>query len=356
MKRVFVTCDIGSEALDKLRRRGCHVETHQGQGPPSQEELRRAMDSGAEVLISTVIDPVTASVLEAGRGTLKAVTQYGVGYDNIDVEAASRLGIAVTNTPDVLTDATAEFAFFMLGDLARKLYNSERLVRENRWTRWHSTQPFLGVEVTGKTVGIIGLGRIGKAFACKWLGWGVDILAHTRTPDEDFARSFNKCLEITAHQELCPRQAHFRFASQEEVLSQSDFLSLHVPLTDETRGLIDAPVLKAMKSSALLVNTTRGPVVDEEAIVEALKNHVIAGAALDVYHQEPLPADSPLRDPALEDRLRLYHHFGSGTRETRLSAERDVGMAGRAVYCALRILEGDPPTSIPYLVNPSAFE
>ncbi|HSR68004.1 MAG TPA: D-glycerate dehydrogenase [Acidobacteriota bacterium] len=356
MPRVFVTCDIGQESLQKLRRNGCQVEVHEGDGPPSVSELERAAGSGAEALISTVVDPVAESVLEAGKGTLKVVAQYGVGYDNIDVEAASRLGIPVTNTPDVLTDATAEFAFFMLGDLARKLYNSERLVRENRWTRWHSTQPFLGVEVTGKTVGIIGLGRIGKAFARKWLGWGVDILAHTRTPDEDFGQAMSEAMQNLFQSGLSPRRGSFQHAAEEVVLSQSDFLSLHVPLTPETRGLIDSAALRSMQSSALLVNTTRGPVIDEEDLVEALKEGQIAGAALDVYHQEPLPQDSPLRDPLLEDRLRLYHHFGSGTRETRLSPDPEVGMAGRAVYCALRILAGDDPASIPYLVNRAAFE
>ncbi len=167
--RIFVSCDIG-EALERLVDRGYSLEVYPHPEPPSPDRILEAVRSGIVALITTIRDPIEARIFEAGQGTLRVVSQYGVGYDNIDLKAASRCRIPVTNTPDVLTDATAEFALFMLGDLARKLYLSERLVREKRWTVWHPSLPFLGHEVAGKTVGIIGLGRIGKAFALKCAG------------------------------------------------------------------------------------------------------------------------------------------------------------------------------------------
>ncbi len=305
-------------------------------------------------MITTVRDPIDADVLEAGKNTLLVVGQDAVGVDNIDLEAASRLGIPVTHTPDVLTDATAEFALFMMGNVARRLYSSERLVREGRWTLWHPSRPFLGDEVSDKTVGIIGLGRIGKSFAAKCSALEMDILAFTRTPDEDFGHALQASLDQRFESGLSHRRSSFRFASFRECLIGSDFLSLHVPLLPETRSLIDSKALSLMKESAYLINTSRGPVVDEDALYDALKAEEIAGAALDVYSREPLPASSPLLDSELDGRLRLFHHLGSGTYETRLSPDPNIGMAGRCVQGVLDVLEGrhdGDPLKMPFVVN-----
>ncbi len=356
-RRIFVTCDIG-EALQQLADRGYWLQVHPQPEPPSHDRILEAVRSGIAALVTTIRDPIDSRIFEAGRGSLKVVSQYGVGYDNIDVKAASRCRIPVTNTPDVLTDATAEFALFMLGDLARKLYLSERLVREKRWTVWHPTLPFLGCEMAGKTVGVIGLGRIGKAFALKCSGLGVDILAHTRTPDRPFGESLQKLMDARQKLQSNRRRNRFRFVSLPECLQQSDFVSLHVPLNAETRHLIDSQALAGMKPEAFLINTSRGPVVDESALHQALEQGVIAGAALDVFETEPLPDDSPLRDPDLEDRLRLYHHLGSGTVETRLSPDPNIGMAGRCVQAALDVLEASDQarlSQMPLVINREVF-
>ncbi|MGI9174524.1 MAG: 2-hydroxyacid dehydrogenase [Rhodothermales bacterium] len=356
--RVFATCNIGDQALQKLRDQGYEVEVFGEVEAPPKALILEKVRSGIDALITTLRDPIDADVLEAGEGTLKVVAQDAVGVDNIDQEVAGRLGIPVTNTADVLTEATAEFAFFMMGSVARKLWPSERLVRENQWTGWHPSHPFLGDELAGKTVAVIGTGRIGKAFARRCLGAGVDILLHNRTPDEAFADALQAALDVQHEHGLTSRRHTARYVSLEDALREADFVSLHVPLTDQTQGLIDAAALEQMKETAYLINTARGPVVDETALVQALKEKKIAGAALDVFLAEPLPADSPLRDDALADRVRLFHHFGSGTKETRLAPDPDVGMAGRCVQGVLDVLEdryGGDPSQMPFVVNKEAF-
>ena len=356
--RVFATCDIGDEALQRLRDQSYQVDVFDRVEAPPKALILEKVRSGIDALITTLRDPIDADVLEAGKGTLKVVAQDAVGYDNVDVGVASRLGIPVTNTADVLTEATAEFAFFMMGGVARKLWPSEKLVRENRWTSWHPSHPFLGDELAGKTVAVVGTGRIGKAFARRCLGAGVDILLHNRTPDEAFAHALQAALDVQHEHGLTPRRHTARYVSLEKALREADFVSLHVPLTDQTKGFIDAAALGQMKKTAYLINTARGSVVDEAALVRALKEENIAGVALDVFETEPLPADSPLRDDALADRVRLFHHFGSGTKETRLSPDPDVGMAGRCVQGVLDVLEGrydGDPARMPFVVNKEAF-
>ena len=356
--RVFATCNIGDEALQKLRDRGYEVEVYPEKEAPPKALIVEKVRSGIDALVTTLRDPIGADVLEAGEGTLKVVAQDAVGFDNIDSEAASRLGIAVTNTPDVLTEATAEFAFFMMGAVMRKLWPSEGLVREGGWTGWHPSLPFLGDEVAGKTVAVIGTGRIGRAFARRCLGAGVDVRLHSRTSDEAFAHALQEALDVQHRHGLTGQRHTARYVPFEEALEAADVVSLHVPLSDATRHLINAAALRRMKRTAFLVNTARGAVVDEEALVQALKEDEIAGAALDVFAEEPLPAHSPLLDADLEGRVRLFHHFGSGTRETRLSPDPDVGMAGRCVQGVIDVLEGDhggDPARIPFVVNADAL-
>ena len=240
----------------------------------------------------------------------------------------------------------------------RKLWPSEKLVREGGWTGWHPSQPFLGDELAGKTVAVIGTGRIGRAFARRCLGAGVDLLLHSRTSDGAFAEALREALDVQHRHGLTPSRHTARYVAFDEALGEADVVSLHVPLSEATRHLIDAAALRRMKRTAYLVNTARGPVVDEDALVRALKENEIAGAALDVFAEEPLPDGSPLRDADLADRVRLFHHFGSGTRETRLSPDPDVGMAGRCVQGVIDVLEGrygGDPARMPFVVNKGAF-
>lgn len=355
--RVFASCDIGPEALRKLEERGCQVEVHAGLEPPSASVLVQKFASGIDGLISSTRDPLTAGVLEvAARHGLRVIAQYGVGIDNVDREAANRLRIPFTNTADVVTHATAEFALFMLGCLSRRMYPSERLVREGRWNHWHPFLPFLGDEVTGKTVSVIGAGRIGKAFALKCAGLEMDLICVCRRGDDPkFRSAVQELMDFKHRTGLVRRRPTIRYAPLEEALAGGDFVSLHVPLAQQTRHLIGEGALRRMKPTAFLINASRGAVVDEAALCLALKERWIAGAALDVFEREPLPPDSPLLDPELEDRLRLFHHIGSGTRETRLSIDPERGMAGRCAEGLLQILEGKHPSQVPYVVNKEAF-
>lgn len=356
--RIFATCNIGEAALNRLREKGYELEVYDQIEPPPKELILQKVRDGIDGLITTLRDSIDEEVFAAGGETLKVVAQDAVGFDNIDREAANRHGIPFTHTPDVLTDATAEFAFFILASLARKLPASEALVREMRWRTWHPFEPFLGDEVTGKTIAVLGTGRIGRAFILKCSGFQMRILAVDEYPDSEFAEKLQKLLEESNRLGLSDSHATFRYVCLEEALGQADFVSLHVPLTEETHHLIDEQALKTMKETAYLVNTSRGPVLDEEALYKALRENWIAGAALDVFEEEPLPEDSPLRDPALEDRLRLFPHFASAARTTRLSPDPQIGMAGRCVQGVIDVLEknyGGDPSRMPYVVNKEAF-
>ena len=364
--RVFVTCDIGEAALDVLRTRGYEVEVYPSPEPPPKQLIVDKVRSGIDGLITTLRDKIDAEVFEAGKGRLKVVAQMAVGFDNINREDANRYQVPITHTADVLTDATAEFAFFMLGAVARKLWPSERLVRENRWGSWHPFLPFLGDEVTGKTIAVIGTGRIGQAMIRKCIGFEMNILCYDPGYHDDrFVKSVQEWMDVGLRSGLRKRETSIRYVPLEEALLQADFVSLHVPLLRPgeserpTFHLVNENSLRTMKRSAFLINTSRGPVVDEAALAKALRERWIAGAALDVFEKEPLPADSPLRDPQIEDRCRLFHHFASGAQATRLSADPNIGMAGRTVQGLIDVLEGNyeaDPTRMPYVVNKEAFK
>jgi glyoxylate reductase len=356
--RVFSTCNIGREALARLTNRGYELEVFDEVEPPGKQLILEKVRDGIDGLITTLRDPIDGEVLEAGAGSLKVVAQDAVGFDNIDREAANRCGIPVTNTADVLTDATAEFALFMLGSISRKLYPSEVMVRDGLWKTWHPSFPILGVEVTGKTVGVIGTGRIGKAFMAKCLGLEVDLICSDPFPDLALVKDFQKLLDLRFELGLSKKGNSIRYEPLEQLLKAADYISLHVPLNDQTHHLINEKALRRMKKSAFLINSSRGPVVDEAALYTAVKEGWIAGAALDVFEIEPLPAESPLRDPEIVDRLRLFHHFASGTNETRLSPDPEIGMAGRCVQGLIDVLEnnyGGDPTRMPYVINKEAF-
>jgi glyoxylate reductase len=369
-RRVFATADIGGDALDRLRQMGCEVEVYpEVEAPPKSVVLKR-VSAGIDALITTLRDVIDEEVFAAGAGTLRVVAQDAVGFNNIDRAAANRYRIPFTNTADVLTEATAEFAFFMIGGVARKLYPSRRLVEENRWGTWHPYEPFLGDEVTGKTVTVIGIGRIGKALIKKCIGFDMDVLCYDATfpggrGNEAYTEAVTSVMKTRRDAGLCERRQRIEHVSFDEALQRADFVSLHVPLlmpgesAAPTYHLMSTPQFKLMKPTAYLINTSRGPIVDEQALFQALMNNEIAGAALDVFETEPLPHDSVLRDERLYLRLDKYHHFASGARATRLSSDPNVGMAGRCVQGVIDVLEGrygGDPGRMPYVVNKEGFQ
>jgi glyoxylate reductase len=359
--RVFATCDIGP-ALDLLRSRGYEVEVYPGPEAPPRAVLLEKIHSGIDGLISTLRDKIDAEVFDAGKGTLKGVAQIAVGVDNIDRADANRCKIPFTNTADVLTDATAEFAFAILMAVSRKLWSSEHLVRDNQWHFWHPFLPFLGDEVTGKTIAVVGTGRIGQAMISKCSGFEMNVLCYdAEYRNEKFVASMQKVMDLKHELGIARRKSWIQYAELDQCLREADYVSLHVPLLREgeakvpTWHLINERTLQQMKKSAYLVNTSRGPVVDEHALAKALRERWIAGAAIDVFEREPLPADSPLRDPSIEERCRIFHHFASGATATRLSPDPNVGMAGRCVQGLIDMLEGGDHSKMPYVVNKEAF-
>lgn len=262
--------------------------------PPTPDEQRRCF-AQADAVICTLTDRIDADLLsEAPR--LKIVANYAVGYNNIDVAAARARGIVVTNTPDVLTDATADLTWALLLTVARRVVEGDSWLRTGGWPGWAPTQ-LLGTDITEKTLGIIGMGRIGQAVAQRAQGFRMPVLYASRRP----------CPSPPGGPGWTQRSLH-------DVLKNSDFVSLHVPLTEATRHLIGSPELAMMKSTAILINTSRGSVIDEAALVSALQAGRIAGAGLDVYEQEPLV---PAELTALPNVV-LLPHLGSATLDTRV--------------------------------------
>lgn len=249
----------------------------------------------ADIASVTLGDRIDAETIHAAT-RLKVLANYAVGYNNIDLAAAQQRGLIVTNTPDVLTDATADLTWALILATARRVVEGDALVRSGRWTGWSPTQ-LLGVEISGKTLGIVGMGRIGQAVAHRAVGFRMAVRYHTRQP---LATS------------TLPREWEHR--SLRELLEESDVVTIHLPLTSATHHLIGTRELSWMRSTALIINTARGPIVDEGALVEALKTGIIAGAGLDVYEQEPtLP-------PALAQskQVVLLPHLGSATLHARV--------------------------------------
>jgi glyoxylate reductase len=287
---------------------GCDVDLYDGPSAITQDELKRRL-ADKQGLVCLLTDPVTAEVFAAAPA-LEVVANIAVGFDNIDVSAARARGIAVTNTPDVLTNATAELTWALILAVARRVAEGDRLVRRGGWKGW-ALDFMLGTELRGKQLGIIGSGRIGRAVAAKAPAFGMRAVFAARsssTPDLP---------------EL----------SLDELLVSSDVVSIHTPMSPATRHLIDRRALARMKRSAFLVNTARGPIVDEEGLAWALKERLIAGAALDVYEREP----EVVTDLLAQENVVLAPHLGSATRETR------TAMAELAVRNVLAVLEGQPP-------------
>ncbi|MGH9694416.1 MAG: 2-hydroxyacid dehydrogenase [Bryobacteraceae bacterium] len=363
--RVFATSRIGDPAENRLRERGYDIEVFQGPEAPPKKLIIEKLKSGIHGLITTLRDPIDAEIFEAGKGSLKVVAQIAVGFDNINRADANKYKIPFTNTAVVLTEATAELAFFMMCMLASKMYASERLVRGQQWPSWHPFLPFLGDEVTGKTIAIIGTGRIGLAMIKKCSGFDMNMLCYDPAYHNDsYIGSIQAVMDLRHAKGIQKEKTWIKYVEFEDALRGADYVSIHVPLLREgetdkpTYHLINEKTLKLMKPTAYLVNSSRGPVVDEKALAQALRDKVIAGAALDVFEKEPLPPDSPLLDPEIADRTRVFHHFASGGQITRLSVDPDKGMAGRTAQAVIDVLEGNYDgdlTRMPYVVNKEAF-
>jgi lactate dehydrogenase-like 2-hydroxyacid dehydrogenase len=295
--RVFLT-RRWPESVERVMSESFDLRINQSNRGMTESELGEAL-AWADVLCPTVTDAITAQLLSAEHLKTRLLANFGVGFNHIDMAAAGHAGIAVTNTPGVLTDATAEIALTLLLSTARRAGEGERLVRSGEWTGWHPTH-MLSTQVTGKTLGIIGLGRIGLAFARQaHFGLGMQILYSGRS-----SRSAGELNGLPA-----------RYCDLEELLRQSDFVSLHCPATPQTRHLINSETLALMKPEAHLINTARGDIVHESDLVQALRHGVIAGAGLDVYEAEPQLATG-LTQLA---NVVLLPHMGSGTTQTRVA-------------------------------------
>lgn len=322
--KVFVSQRIFPEGLEILENAGLEIDLNDVNTPlPKKEFIARLQK--ADGLVCLLTDTVDAEVLESVPN-LKIVANVAVGYNNIDVETATKHGIMVTNTPDVLNEATADLAFALLLAAARRLGEAERYLRAGKFDGWELFQPHLGLGVWGKTLGLVGMGRIGQAVARRARGFNMQVLYHNRSRADAEIET-----ELGA-----------RYVSFEELLQESDYLSLHTPLTDDTKHLLSTPEFEKMKSDAILINTARGPVVDEAALADALEQGLIRGAALDVFEEEPEVHPKLLE---LEEHVVLVPHIGSATYDTRR------GMSTLAAENAAAGLTGKRP---PSLVNPEA--
>lgn len=307
----------GEQAQELLRKAGCEIIFPPKFGPLKADELTHALADMDAVLAS--LDGYSAEVMPSPAvEKLKIIARWGVGYDSVDVAAATRNGIVVTYTPGLLNDAVADYTFALLLSLARRVHEVYAAMQRGEWKN------YWGDDVGGKTLGIVGLGRIGKAVARRATGFNMRVLAHTAHPS--------------------PENSGIEFVSLERLLAESDFVSLHAALTPATRGMIGEAQLRRMKRTAYLINTGRGALLDETALVKALQENWIAGAALDVFTTEPLPADNVLRSAP---NLLLSPHQSSYARAT---GERVSVMAAQSI---VDLMNGKMPQNV---LNPEVFE
>ncbi len=325
--RILVTQKIPQDAYPLLQEVGdVQANSEEGSIWSAEELARRA--PGHDYLYCLLTDTVDAALLEActrGKPRLKLIANMAAGFNNIDIAAATRLGIAVTNTPGVLSDTTADLAFALLLATARRIPEAERYLREGKFTGWGPLL-FCGAEVHGKTLGLIGAGRIGKMMARRASGFDMTLLYYNRnrlSPEEEAAYALS-------------------YVSLDQLLKESDFVSLHAPYTEETHHLIAERELALMKASAILINTARGPLIDEQALVKALQAGTIAGAGLDVFEHEPAV------EPALLDmeQVVLLPHIGSASLQTRTK------MAVMAAQNIVAHTHGQRP---PNILNPEVL-
>lgn len=311
--RFYVTTAIPDPGLSLLRAAGSVALPTE---PPDASTLRQACESGDyDVIVAQVKDRFDADLLSTAK--IRGVSNFAVGYDNIDVAAATARAVMIGNTPGVLTDATADVAMLLMLAVGRRAVEADTLLRTGRFTGW-SPELLLGQDISGATLGLAGFGRIGRATARRALAFDMEVLFSPRPPGD----------RHVPDDELGEFAGRVRQVGWEELVTSSDYLSLHVPLKDQTRHLVNAEVLRAMKPTAMLINTARGPVVDEQALVAALRSGEIAGAGLDVYENEPRLADGLAELPNTV----LLPHIGSATVSVRsdmarLCAENAIAMA-----------------------------
>jgi len=325
MGHVYITRRIPDIGIKLLEDAGLEVKVHEDELPPSREELLKNVQS-ATAIISLLTDKIDKDVFDAAGKQLKIVANYAVGYDNIDVDEATRRGIAVTNTPGVLTDTTADFGWALLMAVARRVVEADAYARSGQWKTW-GPKLLLGTDIHGKTLGIIGFGRIGRTVAKRAQGFQMNVLYYDPIKAED-----------EVEKELNARQVDL-----DTLLKDSDFLVICAKLTDNNRHLIDKDALKKMKNTAYIINIARGPIIDENALVWALKNGEIRGAGLDVFEHEP----------HIHPELLNFHnvvltpHIASASEETRNQ------MAVLAAQSIIDVLNGKIPSNI---LNPQVLK
>jgi glyoxylate reductase len=320
-KAVYVTRRLPGPALDMLAK--CEITLHKKQAPPTKKEILKNV-AGKDAILCMLSDKIDKEVMEAAGPQLKIISSYSTGFEHIDVAEATRRGIYVTYTADILAEATADLTFALLLACARNIVTGDRMVRQKKWQVGWMPDLLLGQNVHGATIGIIGLGRIGAAVARRAKGFGMNVLYHSRNRNEK------------AEAELGAR-----YASLDDLLAESDFVTIHTTLNDASRHLMNKEHFQKMKKTAFLINTARGAVVNERDLVAALKKGVIAGAGLDVFEKEPLGASPLLK----MKNVVLLPHIGSADRATRSK------MAEVAAKNILDVLGGKEPDPA-YLVNP----
>jgi glyoxylate reductase len=323
--RVFITRRISPVGLDLILT-NYQADIWKNDLPIPREDLLQHI-KGIAGLLSMLSDRIDGAVMDAAGSGLKVISTYSVGVDNIDLAEATRRGISVGHTPDVLTDATADFAFALLMAAARRVAEADRYVRAGHWRTW-GPSTLLGAEVHGATLGIVGFGRIGQAVARRASGFAMRVLFNNHQAE-------NKTI---------PADLHVESVDLDTLLREADFVSLHVPLTDQTRQLFDSHLFAKMKPGAILINTARGAIVDQAALYEALSSGKLAAAGIDVCDPEPLPMDSPLL--TLEN-LVIAPHIASAGKQTR---ER------MAVMAAENLLAGLRGEKLPHCANPQVYQ
>lgn len=322
--RVYVTRQIFPDALDLIEK-FAELELWPDDEPPSPEQLMEAM-SNVDGAIINVMDRIDAPLLDAAP-KLRVLSQVAAGLDNIDIPEATKRDIMVGYTPGVLAKSTADLAFALLLAVARRVVESDKWVREGNWKISHHPMFWLGSEVNGSTLGILGLGGIGLEMAKRGLGFDMKVLYHSRTRKRDLEKEYG-----------------LKYASFKRVLAESDFLSIHVPLTPQTNHFIGEKQLKMMKPSSILVNLSRGPVVDTEALQQALTKGTIAGAGLDVFDPEPVPTDHPILGL---DNVVVLPHIGSASNRSR----RDMHL-----LAARNLVAGLNGDRLEECANPDVYE
>jgi len=299
--KVYVTRPIIETGIELLKSKNIEVEVNPENRSLSREELKAKFSAGYDGILVLLTDKIDAEIINNSSSNLKIIANYAVGFDNVDVAAATERKIFVTNTPGVLTEAVAEHTFALLVATAKRIVEADKFIREGQYLRWEP-KGFLGPQISGKIIGIVGLGRIGTMVAeIAKSGFNMNVIYYDVKRDEGFEREFNA-----------------GFKELDQLLSQADFVSIHVPLLPETKHLINEQRLKLMKPSAILINTSRGPVIDEVALVEALKQKTILGAGLDVFENEPKLTPGLIELPNVV----LTPHTASATNEARAAMSR----------------------------------